>query len=186
MKNIVIRDAKVEDASRLLEIYTPYVEKTAITFEYDVPSLEDFENRIRTISSKYPYILVKKDGEILGYAYAGVYKGRAAYDWAVETTVYVEWDHQKEGLGRLLYDALEERLKKAHFLNMYACIAIPRTEKDPYCDNNSMDFHEHMGFVLNGTFHNCGYKFDTWYDMVWMEKMIGDHTVPPLPVIWGK
>ena len=87
---ITIREATIEDAARLLEIYAYYVEKTVITFEYDVPSLEEFQGRIRHIKERYPYLVIEKDGVIKGYAYAGVFKARAAYDWSCEMTIYLE------------------------------------------------------------------------------------------------
>lgn len=171
---ITIREAATEDAARLLEIYAYYVEKTVITFEYDVPSLEEFEERIRRIKSRYPYLVIEKDGVIKGYAYAGVFKDRAAYDRCCEMTIYLEHGAAGEGLGRKLYEALEEALKAQGILNLYACIGYPDVP-DEYLDYNSAQFHAHMGYTKVGTFHQCGYKFGRWYSMIWMEKMIGEH-----------
>lgn len=162
------------DAEELLAIYTPYVEKTAITFEYEVPTVEDFEERIRQTSARYPYLKAVEDGKIVGYAYAGTFKGRKAYDWSVETTVYVKWDLRRGGVGRALYEALEKSLAGMGILNMNACIASPIVT-DETLNDDSIRFHERMGFTPVGTFHLSGYKFDRWYDMIWMEKMIGDH-----------
>lgn len=172
---MTIENVSKKDASALIDIYSVYVKNTAISFEYEVPSVEEFESRIENISSRYPYIkAVDESGGILGYAYAGTFKGRRAYDWSVETTVYVKQDCRQKGVGRLLYEALEEKLKDKGILNMYACIAY--TDKpDENLTNDSMHFHEAMGFELVGTFHKCGYKFDKWYDMIWMEKIIGEH-----------
>ena len=172
--NITIREATVEDAARLLEIYAYYVEKTVITFEYDVPSRGEFQRRIEHIKSRYPYLVIEKDGVIKGYAYAGVFKARAAYDWSCEMTIYLEHGATGEGLGRKLYEALEEALKEQGILNLYACIGYPDVP-DEYLDYNSAEFHEHMGYTKVGTFHQCGYKFGRWYSMIWMEKMIGEH-----------
>ena len=169
-----IEPVKMEDAKELLSIYAPYVQDTAISFEYEVPSLSEFQDRIRNISSVLPYIKAVEAGEILGYAYAGKFKNRKAYDWSVEVTVYVRKDSRKSGIGKLLYHALEDSLKRIGVLNMNACIAIPR-ENDEHLSNDSYCFHEKMGFRLVGTFHNSGYKFNTWYDMIWMEKIIGEH-----------
>ena len=171
---ITIREATIEDAARLLEIYAYYVEKTVITFEYDVPSLEEFQGWIRHIKERYPYLVIEKDGVIKGYAYAGVFKARAAYDWSCEMTIYLEHGATGEGLGRKLYEALEEALKEQGILNLYACIGYPDVP-DEYLDYNSAQFHEHMGYTKVGTFHRCGYKFGRWYSMIWMEKMIGEH-----------
>ena len=110
----------------------------------------------------------------MGYAYAGAFKERAAYDWSVETSIYV-WQNQKRmGVGSLLYERLEEILKKQGILNVNACIAYPQ-EEDPYLTKDSVFFHEKFGYSMVGKFHVCGYKFNRWYDMVWMEKMIGEH-----------
>ena len=122
---IEIRPASAADAERLLEIYGPYVRNTAITFEYETPSLAEFRKRIEEISKKYPYLVLLKDSRIEGYAYAGAFKGRAAYDWACETSIYLDREAQKCGLGRMLYEALEAELGKMGILNLYACIAWP-------------------------------------------------------------
>ena len=171
---LLIRDAVPEDAVRLLEIYGPYVEHTAISFEYETPGLEEFQNRIRTISARYPYLVAELDGRIVGYAYAGVFKGRAAYDRSCEVTIYLDPAVQKRGLGRRLYGALEERLRARGILNLYACIAWPIVP-DETLTTNSADFHAHMGYTKVGEFHYCAYKFGRWYHMIWMEKFIGEH-----------
>ncbi len=169
-----IRSARPEDAERLLEIYGYYVEHTAITFEYDVPSLSCFRQRMAETMEKYPYLIAELDGKVLGYAYAGPFIRRAAYDWSCETTIYLDHCARKRGLGRKLYGALEERLKEMGILNMYACIAYPERE-DEYLTGNSADFHAHLGFSRAGEFHRCGFKFGRWYNMIWMEKIIGVH-----------
>jgi len=169
-----IRSATKEDAARLLEIYAYYVTNTAITFEYEVPSLSEFEGRIENTLKKYPYLVIEDNGIIYGYAYAGVFKGRAAYDRSCEMTIYLDKNAKKKGYGRKLYTALEEELKKRGMLNLYACIGSPITE-DKYLTRNSEEFHAHLGYTKVGTFHKCGYKFGRWYDMIWMEKLIGEH-----------
>ena len=174
MKDIVIRNATVEDAQVLLDIYSYYVKNTAISFEYEVPSLEEFRDRIRNTLKKYPYLCILKDGIIKGYTYAGAFVGRAAYDWSAEMTVYIAHDARKCGLGRRIYEALEAALKEMGILNLYACIGYP-DEEDQYLTKNSAQFHQHMGYKTVGEFHNCGYKFDRWYNMIWMEKIIGEH-----------
>lgn len=170
-----IEKVTIEDAAELLSIYEPYVKNTAISFEYDVPTLEEFRNRIITISSKYPYIKAVGNGEILGYTYANTFRVRKAYDWAVETTIYVKQNRHKMGIGKLLYNALESSLKNMGILNMNASIAVP-VKEDEHLTNNSYNFHKKMGFTPVGRFHKVGYKFNTWYDMIWMEKMIGEHS----------
>ncbi|MCQ2537653.1 MAG: N-acetyltransferase family protein [Lachnospiraceae bacterium] len=166
-----IRNATIEDAEELLKIYSYYVEKTAISFEYDVPTLEEFRERVKNISAKYPYLVAVDEGKIVGYCYAGTFKARAAYDHCVETTVYVDNGLHRKGVGKFLYAHLEEELKNRGIRNAYACIAVCDVE-DEYLTNNSWHFHEHLGYELVGRFHKCGYKFDNWYDMIWMEKML--------------
>lgn len=169
-----IERVTLEDAKELLAIYAPYVRDTAVSFEYEVPSLQEFKGRIQDISKMLPYIKAVEAGEILGYAYASKFKNRKAYDWSVEVTVYVREDARRRGVGKILYQALENSLQRIGVLNMNACIAVPKGE-DVHLSNDSYHFHEKMGFRLVGTFHNSGYKFHTWYDMIWMEKMIGKH-----------
>lgn len=175
MSQIKVRDAVMQDAERILEIYAYYVKNTAITFEYEVPSLSEFEERMRNTMKKYPYLVIEQDETIVGYAYAGAFVGRAAYDWSSELTIYLDHTVQKQGLGRILYEALADRLKNMGILNLYACIGYP-VKGDEYLTKNSEQFHAHLGFKIVGTFHQCGYKFDRWYDMIWMEKIIGEHT----------
>lgn len=171
---INITSASPDDAERLLSIYAPYVTNTAITFEYDVPSKEEFARRIENTLRRYPYLVLKRDGDILGYAYAGVLKDRAAYDRSCELSIYLREDAHRQGCGRMLYDALESRLADMGILNLYACIAYPH-EEDEYLTYASVRFHERLGFSIVGRFHDCGCKFGNWYDMVWMEKLIGAH-----------
>lgn len=171
---ITIRDAKLEDAERILEIYAYYVLHTAITFEYDVPTLSEFQNRMTHTMEKYPYLVIEKDSVIQGYAYAGPLKERAAYNRSCELSVYLDREACKCGLGRKIYEALEKSLEEMGILNLYACIAYPIAE-DEYLNKNSAEFHEHLGFSKVGEFHKCGYKFGNWYHMIWMEKMIGEH-----------
>lgn len=172
---MLIRMAEEKDAAALLSIYAYYVEHTAVTFEYRVPSLEEFKSRMRRVKERYPYLAAEEDGEIVGYAYVSLFKDRAAYEWAVETTVYVKQEQRARGIGKKLYLALEEILKVQHIINLNACIAYPNPD--------SICFHERMGYKMAAHFTKCGYKQGEWYDMVWMEKMLGGHPEKPEPVI---
>lgn len=178
---ITIREVTAEDIPFLLQIYAPYVSKTAISFEYDVPRIEEFTTRIQCIMQKYPFLVAEDGGIILGYAYAGEFKSREAFRWTVETSVYVDNSSRKKGIGTRLYIALEEKLKANGFQSMCACIAYTNDAEDPYLTNDSILFHEKQGFCLVAHFHRCGWKFSRWYDMVWMEKMIGEATDHPHP-----
>ncbi|MBR0219220.1 MAG: N-acetyltransferase [Clostridia bacterium] len=177
-----IRSARPEDAEALRNIYVPYVEKTAITFEYEAPSQQEFSRRVSETLKDFPYLVLEDDGKMQGYAYAGPFKGRAAYDWAVETTIYIRQGAHGKGYGKALYNALEDELKRRHFLNAYACIAYSEQE-DETLTHDSPFFHERMGYTLCGTFRQCGYKFGRWYDMIWMEKHLGEHPANPLPIL---
>lgn len=228
MGKLKFRVARPEDAEALLAIYAPYVEETAITFEYEVPSVEAFRARIAHTLATYPYIVAIEENNIIGYAYVGRLHERAAYDWSVETSIYVDRCARKHGLGRQLYERLEAILRAMNIISVNACIAYPGTMnpavdaataadrlqnahigigdpntadrarkdpregsadsgvdigEDPYLDTNSPDFHAHLGYQLVGHFHACAYKFDRWYDMIWMEKWIAPHPAKPEAMI---
>ena len=177
-----IRTARLSDAPALLKIYAPYVEKTAITFECAVPDIEEFAARLRATLRRYPYLVAERGGEIVGYAYAGPFGSRAAYDWAVEMSIYLREDQRHRGTGKRLYDALEAVLRAQNIQNLYACIGCPDGADDAHLTRNSAQFHAHLGYRLVGEVPRCGDKFGTWYSMVWMEKCIGAHEVQPAPV----
>ena len=118
MSEIKIRIATTEDAEQLLRIYSYYVENTAITFEYEIPSLKEFQDRIKKILNRNPYLVAEQDGKITGYSYAGIFKDRAAYDWSVETTIYVDKDFHGKGIGKMLYTELERYLKLMNITNV--------------------------------------------------------------------
>ena len=180
-KSYKIRPATLEDAKALVDIYAYYVKETAITFEYEVPSVSEFRSRIETILKKFPYIVVEDDKEILGYAYASAFHERQAYQWCAEMSIYLKKDLRRCGLGRMLYEELEKELLALGYLNLNACIGYP-DEEDEHLTFDSVRFHEKMGYSMVGEFHKCGYKFGRWYNMVWMEKLIGDHTDSPMPI----
>lgn len=177
--SLKVRECLIEDAQRLLEIYGYYVKNTAITFEYEVPSLEEFKMRMENISRKYPYFVILKNGRIEGFAYAAPFMDRKAYEWSCTLTVYIDINSQKCGMGKMLYEALENRLFEMGITNLYACIAYPEKE-DEYLTKNSADFHSHIGFKKVGEFYRCGCKFGRWYNMIYMEKIIGKHKSNPL------
>lgn len=176
--HVKIRAARVEDAGEILEIYAPYVRKTAITFEYDVPDLEEFTGRIQKTLQRYPYLVAETDGEILGYAYTSPFSERAAFAWAAEVSIYLKENMRNRGLGKALYHAIEEISKAQNITNLNVRIGYPEIE-DEYLTKNSVQFHTHMGYSKVGEFHNCGYKFGRWYHLVCMEKMIRPHDSDP-------
>ena len=170
----MIRPANVNDAKQIQKIYAYYVTDTAITYEYDVPSVEEMKSRLEKIMEKYPYFVVEENGVIKGYAYASAFHERAAYSHCVEVSIYLDKDEKKKGYGSALYKELEAALKKMNIKNLYACIGDPIVE-DEYLTKDSERFHARMGYKKIGEFHKCGYKFDRWYNMIWMEKLIGAH-----------
>ena len=170
-KEMKIRIAKEEDAEALLAIYAPYIEHTVITYEYDVPTVEEFRGRIRHVLERYPYLVAELNGEICGYAYASAFHDRPAGGWNVETSIYVDQNKKGMGIGTALYDKLEKILKRQNVLNMNACIACTEQE-DEYLTNASIHYHEHLGYRMVGWFTNCGYKFHRWYNLAWMEKRL--------------
>lgn len=171
--NISIRMATPKDAQAILDIYAPYIKNTSFTFEYEVPTVEEFSSRIENTLLKYPYLVAEEQGEILGYCYAGPYKGRAAYDWSAECTVYVKQDNKKSGIGRILYTELESFLQKQNIINVYACITYPNPD--------SIRFHEQMEYQKVSHLNKCGYKLGRWYDVIWMEKFLCEHPQHPEP-----
>ena len=170
----LIRNATAADAPALLKIYAHYVENTAISFEWAVPTLENFRVRIVKTLESYPYFVAELDRKIVGYAYAGEFVGREAYKYSAELTIYLDKDYRGQGVGKKLYAELESRLKERGIKNLYACVAYSEVE-DEYLTLASVKFHEQFGFKICGKFTDCGCKFGRWYSMVWMEKLIGRH-----------
>ena len=179
---IILRPVTEKDAAEILAIYAPYIENTAITFEYEVPSLESFEERIRGITAGFPYIAAVKDGRIIGYAYAKAYHERAAYARTVELSIYLQPGCKGRGTGRRLYNALAQALKLQGILNMVVSITDSADKDDIHNTNDSISFHTRMGFSLIGTMNRCGYKFGKWYNVVYMEKFLGEHNDNPSPI----
>ena len=168
-----IRAAKAEDAQEVLDIYAYYVEHTAITYEYEVPVLEDFRKRICHTLEKYPYLVAETpDGQIIGYAYAGPYHVRAAYAWNAEMTIYMDHSQRGYGAGKQLYLLLEKILKAQGIVNAIALVTPPATDADKG-EYNSVHFHERMGYELAGRVVYSGYKFHKWFDTVTMVKRLG-------------
>ena len=180
---VKIRVAQKDDAKALLEIYAYYVKNTAVSFEYEVPSVEEFAERISSTLKNYPYLVAEVDGKIAGYIYAGRFGKRAAYDWSAETSVYISKDFHRLGLGRLLYEKLEKLLAAQNITNVYAIIATPPDENDQHLTRNSEHFHTAIGYKTTGHFSKCGNKFGKWYDIIYTEKIIAAHNGKPEPFV---
>ena len=167
---MLIRVAKQSDANDILKIYTPYVKKTNVTFEYDVPTLVEMEKRIAMTLKKYPYLVAEINEDIVGYAYASCFHERKAYQWACELSVYVNEKYHGQGIARHLYESLFEILKDMHIEMFYANITHPNIKSE--------SFHDKLGFKTVAIFQKCGYKFNEWQDVVWKEKRIGQFGKP--------
>lgn len=177
--DVRIRTATIEDAEELLGIYAYYIKNTAVTFEYEVPSVEEFQGRISHILEHYPYLVAEADGEIIGYSYAGRFHPRAAFSWDVEMTVYLKHGTQRAGIGRKLYTLMERILREQGGVKTISLIVKPT---DRYSDYNSVLFHEKMGYTYAGELKDCGYKFHRWYTLIYMDKQIGSIQEKMLPI----
>ena len=169
--SLLIRDVKTEDAARLAEIYSYYVLNTAVSFEYEAPSADEFRQRIAKTTARFPYLVCEKEGRVVGYAYAGEYLPRKAYSWSAASSIYVDKDFRRQGIGRALYDELQKRLREMGMVNLVAGAAYSE-EEDEYLTHDSRKFHEKMGFEEVARFRTIGKKFDRWYDLMWMQKKL--------------
>lgn len=177
-----IRLASKKDAAAIRRIYEPYVKETAVSFEYEVPSVSELEERIGNTLVSYPYLVAVVEGEIAGYVYAGSFHTREAYKHGAELSIYVDRHQRQKGIGSALYREIQEILLAQNVITVHACIASPDGE-DPYVTSDSEKFHARMGFQLAGRHDRCGYKFGRWFSIVWMDKVIGERTAEPEPFI---
>lgn len=180
-RDIQIRVARESDAAALRDIYAPYVERTAVSFEYEAPDVATFLERIRRVQERYPYLVAESDGALLGYAYAGSFHTREAYSWSAEASIYLRMDCRRMGIGSALYRALEAALRAMGVRRLYASIAVP-DEPDEHLTLDSVRFHTAMSYHTVGEFHHCGWKFGRWYSTVWMEKVLASDDSAPSPL----
>lgn len=157
-----LRIAAPGDAPALLAIYTPYVTGSCYTFETEPPTEEEFRERMRGIQRFFPYLVLEEDGEILGYAYAHFFHERRAYQWLCETTIYVRQDCRRNGCATKLYNALLRILAAQGFCDAVAVLGCPNLPSER--------FHEHMGFALEMTYLQAGYKQGAWHDVKYYVK----------------
>lgn len=175
MEKTEIRLAALEDAKEIYAIYEPYILNTVISFEYDRVPLEVFEERIRKITSQYPWLVYTIDGEIAGYAYCSLHRERAAYGWDCECSVYIKDSHHKKGIGTILYKALFELVKAQGIYNIYSLICVP--------NEGSVALHKKFGFTEVGTYFKTAYKFEEWRDLLVMEKRLREPEGAPEKLI---
>jgi L-amino acid N-acyltransferase YncA len=163
---VQVRTATPADAAVLREIYRPYVERTAISFELEVPSIEEFGRRISVAVEGWSWLVAEVDGRPVGYAYASVHRAREAYRTSVETSAYVREDYQRQGIGRALYTQLLNELGERGYASAFAAITLP--------NDASVGFHESLGFERIGVFPRVGRKFGTWHDVAWFYRALQD------------
>lgn len=171
----ILRLAKPLDAQQILDIYTPNVLHTVISFELQPPTLEEMQRRISSTLPIYPWLVCEQDGKILGYVYASSYRPRAAYQWAVEVTAYVHTDARRKGVGRALYHSLFNILRHQGYIQAFAGIALPNA--------GSVGLHEAMGFQSIGVYRAVGYKLGAWHDVGWWQMTLQELVSPPTPPI---
>ncbi len=165
------RLATISDAASILNIYTPYILNTAFTFETDIPTIQNFEVRINTYQENWPWLVYEDDGVIAGYAYATKHRERAAYQWCVESSVYVHEKFQGKGIAKSLYDTLFEILNYQGCRNVYAGITLP--------NDKSISFHKKFGFTWLADYKNIGYKLDRWNTVSWWQLQLNEYADNP-------
>jgi phosphinothricin acetyltransferase len=173
----MIRFATEADLPAILDIYGPYVLNTAISFEYSVPSPEEFTERFRSITAQFPWLVWEEDGAVLGYAYGSLPFSRDAYRWCAASSIYLAPRAQGRGIGKKLYAALESLLKAQGYHKTYAIVTS--------ANDGSLAFHKAVGFQEVATMPACGYKFGQLYGITWLEKILSfpvvyDHFPPPI------
>lgn len=171
---VKIRDASEQDAEACAAIYAPYVTDTAITFEIDPPSPAEMAERIIAAGRTHAWLVLEDDGRVVGYAYGGPFKVRAAYRWSCEVSVYLERGRRRTGGGRALYEALFERLAGRGFRTAVAGMTLP--------NEASVGLHRALGFEPIGTYRKIGWKHDDWHDVAWAQRPLAAHQDPPAEV----
>lgn len=167
---MTIRDARRSDVPAMLAIYAPFVEHTAVSFEYDVPTEAEFARRLEEHQAAFPWLVCEENGRVMGYAYAGRAFERAAYGWNAEISCYLAPELRGRGVGRRLYARIEEILTR---LGYYKLFAVVTSANAP-----SVAFHRALGFRDAACFRNVGYKQGGWYDVLWLEKTLCDRPEP--------
>ena len=161
---VMIRPATPEDAASLLEIYRPYIEDTAVSFETEVPTVDAFAARIDKALQGWAWLVAEEGGQCVGYAYGGAHRERAAYRWSTEVSAYIRPGWQGRGLGRLIYQALFEQLAARGYCNALAIVVVP--------NDASVALHRSVGFEPVGVFKRGGHKFGAWHDVMWLQRTI--------------
>jgi phosphinothricin acetyltransferase len=170
----MVRSGEVRDAAACAAIYAPYVTSTAITFELTPPGAAEMADRIAAAAREHAWVVLEDAGRVVGYAYGGPYKARAAYAWSCEVSVYVELGRRRSGAGRALYTELFARLAARGFRTAVAGMALPNAASEA--------LHRAMGFEPIGTYRAIGWKHDKWHDVAWTQRHLTTTTTPPTPL----
>jgi len=171
---VMLRLASGADADALLEIYGPYVRDTAISFELEPPTVDELRRRVDAVLPIAPWLVCERDGAIAGYAYAGRFAVRAAYQWTAEVTVYVHSAHHRAGVGRALYTVLLDALRLQGFRAAIGIIALPNPA--------SVGLHERLGFQCVGVLPAIGFKHGRWHDIGYWQLELRERGEPPAPL----
>lgn len=169
--NFKIRTIEIKDALATLDIYKPYVQNTGVSFEYEPPTLEEWQTRIKTYTINYPWLVCEYNNQIIGYTYAGSHRSRTAYSWDVETAVYLLDKYHRLGIAKILYESLFALLKLQNYVNVYAIITIPNVKSE--------EFHQKLGFTEIGIFKKTGYKLGAWHNTRWFQLHLSEHQLNP-------
>ena len=175
MSEDIIRLAKPSDAAAILDIYAPFIRETSLTFETEVPSVEDFAERIRSYLVNWPWLVFEQNGEIGGYAYASKHRERTGYQWCVESSIYIRDKYKGRGVAFALYKSLFHILEKQGYRNVYAVINLP--------NETSVAFHERCGFEFFAEYKNVGYKLGRWKTVGWWLLRLNDYSDEPPPPV---
>ena len=171
-----IRFARAEDGDRLSEIYRPAVAERTTSFELVPPAGTEMAERVARTVARTPWLVAETDGasrRVIGYAYATPHRDRAAYQWSVDVSAYIDATAHRGGVGRALYSALFDVLRMQGFVNAYAGITLPNPASE--------GFHRAVGFEPVGVYRQVGYKFGAWHDVIWMSLALADHAADPPP-----
>jgi L-amino acid N-acyltransferase YncA len=169
----VIRFAEPADGAALAAIYAPAVTERSTSFEYVPPDAAEMARRAARVMERTPWLVLEEEGDVLGYAYAGPHSERAAYQWSVDVSAYVADRAHRRGVARRLYRALFELLLHQGYVNAYAGITLPNAASEA--------FHAALGFTPVGVYHEVGYKFGRWHDVIWLERPLRSRPVEPAP-----
>jgi L-amino acid N-acyltransferase YncA len=169
----MIRLASGADAEAIAAIYRPIVLASAISFETVPPSPAEMEQRIAATLPFAPWLVYEEQGKIAGYAYGSRHRERAAYQWSVDVSVYVDEAFRRRGIGSALYKALFPLLRLQGFFAAHAGITLPNP--------GSVGLHESLGFVPVGVYRRVGYKLGAWHDVGWWQLSLRDRVPDPPP-----